>query len=215
MAQVAARNSQNAQVAATQAADEAKRLADEALVGAAEAEADAARAEQELSSLIAARRAATRVAEEEREATEARYRELREESERIAAQIRAMARGGGTAFSDARLLMPVRGWKTSDFGNRFDPFYRRWQLHAGVDIGAAGGSPIRAAAAGRVFRAGWNGGYGNYTCLYHGTYRGDGFATCYAHQSRIVVGVGDRVSRGEVIGLVGTTGCFDRLSPAF
>ena len=63
-----------------------------------------------------------------------------------------------------------------------------WQLHAGVDLAAAGGyaDPGRRRA-GEVIRAGWNGGYGNYTCIYHGTYQGKGFATCYAHQSAILV----------------------------
>lgn len=55
-------------------------------------------------------------------------------------------------------------------------------------------------------RAGWNGGYGNYTCVYHGTYQGKGFATCYAHQSAILVKAGQQVRQGDVIGRVGTTG---------
>jgi len=104
------------------------------------------------------------------------------------------------------LLMPVNGWKTSNFGMRFDPFYHVWRLHAGVDIAAAGGAPIWAAAAGKVFRAGWSGVYGNYTCVYHGTYQGKGFATCYAHQSAILVRSGQQVRQGQVIGRVGTTG---------
>ena len=102
--------------------------------------------------------------------------------------------------------MPVNGWKSSDFGMRFDPFYQVWQLHAGVDFAAPGGAPIWAVESGNVFRAGWNGGYGNYTCIYHGTYQGQGFATCYAHQSQILVSVGQQVQRGQVVGLVGTTG---------
>ena len=57
-----------------------------------------------------------------------------------------------------------------------------------------------------MFRAGWNGGYGNYTCIYHGTYQGKGFATCYAHQSAILVRAGQQVRQGQVIGRVGTTG---------
>jgi murein DD-endopeptidase MepM/ murein hydrolase activator NlpD len=102
--------------------------------------------------------------------------------------------------------MPAQGWKSSDFGQRWDPYYRVWQLHAGMDIAAPGGSPVRAAASGRVFRAGWNGGYGRYTCLYHGLVDGAGLASCYAHQSRIGVSPGQYVRRGEVIGSVGTTG---------
>jgi murein DD-endopeptidase MepM/ murein hydrolase activator NlpD len=102
--------------------------------------------------------------------------------------------------------MPVRGWKSSDFGMRFDPFFRVWQLHAGVDLAAAGGSPIFAAAAGRVVHAGYNGGYGNFTCIGHGRYQGRGLSTCYAHQARILVWSGQWVRRGQLIGRVGTTG---------
>ena len=148
------------------------------------------------------------MAEEERAATEQRLAELQAESDRIAAEIRALAAGGGPVLrAGARLLMPVQGGrKTSDFGNRFDPFYERWQLHAGVDIAVAGGAPIYASAAGKVFRAGWNGGYGNYTCIYHGTQSGKGVATCYAHQSAILVSLNQQVNMGDIIGRVGTTG---------
>jgi murein DD-endopeptidase MepM/ murein hydrolase activator NlpD len=75
-----------------------------------------------------------------------------------------------------------------------------------VDLAAPGGTAIHAVAGGEVIRAGWNGGYGNYTCIYHGTYEGRGFATCYAHQSSIVVRQGQQVRVGDVIGRVGTTG---------
>src|SRR3954466_16384082 len=56
--------------------------------------------------------------------------------------------GGGGA-----LLMPVQGWKSSDFGTRYDPYYRVWQLHAGTDFAAGGGTPIHAAAGGRIVHA--------------------------------------------------------------
>jgi murein DD-endopeptidase MepM/ murein hydrolase activator NlpD len=158
-------------------------------------------------STVSQREQALRVAQEERAETEARYRELQAESARIAADIRALATGTGPVVrAGARLPMPVKGWKSSNFGMRYDPFYQVWQLHAGVDLAAAGGSAIWAVQAGRVFRAGWNGGYGNYTCVYHGTLQGKGFASCYAHQSSIAVKVGQQVAQGQLIGRVGTTG---------
>jgi murein DD-endopeptidase MepM/ murein hydrolase activator NlpD len=82
----------------------------------------------------------------------------------------------------------------------------RWgRLHAGIDIAVPAGTPIRAAASGRVALAGWNGGYGNYTCIQHS----GAIATCYAHQSSIGVSVGQSVTQGQVIGAVGCTGhCF-------
>jgi len=189
-------------------ADQTRREAETALRRAADAEDDAARAEADVAAVVRQREDALRVAREEREATEARYKELQAESERIAAAIRAKAKGGGgpVVRAGARLLMPVKGWKTSDFGMRLDPVYGVWRLHAGTDFAAPNGSSIRAAAAGEVLRAGWNGGYGNYTCVYHGTSQGKGFATCYAHQSAILVRTGQRVRPGQVIGRVGTTG---------
>ena len=57
-----------------------------------------------------------------------------------------------------------------------------------------------------MIRAGWDGGYGNYTCIDNGLYQGQGIATCYAHQSKILVHVGQHVRLGQVIGLVGETG---------
>ena len=190
-----------------EAADQAKRVADEAYREAAEAEQKAAKAEREVATLVVQREEALRVAEEEREATEERYRQLQAESERIAEEIRRLAGGGGPVISAGdRLLMPVDGRLTSNFGNRLDPIYNVWRLHAGIDLAAPGGAPIYAAAAGEVFRAGWNGGYGNYTCIYHGARDGKGVATCYAHQSAILVSAGDQVRAGQLIGRVGTTG---------
>jgi len=205
-ARTEARNAENRQVGFKLAADRAAAEADAAVAQAAAAEDEAARAQASVEAMIAQREQALHVAESERAATESRLAELQAESERIAEEIRALAAAGGPTFTSGRLPMPVNGWKSSDFGMRFDPFYQVWQLHAGVDFAAPGGAPIWAVEAGNVFRAGWNGGYGNYTCIYHGIYQGQGFATCYAHQSQILVSVGQQVERGQVIGLVGTTG---------
>ncbi len=111
-----------------------------------------------------------------------------------------------TGYLGGKLLRPVSGPITSPFGVRFDPYYHVWQLHAGADIGAATGTPIVAAAGGRVSQAGWFGGYGNYTCIDHGVVDGQRLSTCYGHQSRILVSPGQLVRAGQVIGLVGSTG---------
>lgn len=104
-------------------------------------------------------------------------------------------RGGG------RFIWPVNGPITSPFCER-----RAWEAcHPGIDIGVPSGTPIRAAGTGVVAIAGWVSGYGNYTCINHG----GGFSTCYGHQSRIGVSVGQHVTQGQVIGLSGCTGlCF-------
>lgn len=104
----------------------------------------------------------------------------------------APIRGGG------RFIWPVNGPITSPFCES-----RSWEsCHPGIDIGVPQGTPIRAAGAGTVILAGPNGGYGNYTCISHG----GALSTCYAHQSAIHVSVGQSVSQGQVIGLVGNTG---------
>jgi murein DD-endopeptidase MepM/ murein hydrolase activator NlpD len=107
-------------------------------------------------------------------------------------------RGGGT------LIWPVNGPITSQFCER-----RAWEAcHPGIDIGVPSGTPIRAAAAGRVAllqSEAASGGYGNFTCVQHT----GAMATCYAHQSAFRVSLGQRVSQGQVIGISGCTGrCF-------
>jgi murein DD-endopeptidase MepM/ murein hydrolase activator NlpD len=192
---------------AKRAAEDAERDAAAKLAAARTAQASAQRAQAAVVALANSRRAALAIANSERAAVLAKYREAKVEEARIEAALAAWeSRNGAAGSVSGQLLMPVVGWKSSDFGERYDPYYRVWQLHAGTDFAAPGGSPIRAAAAGRVIQAGWNGGYGNYTCISHGRLQGRGFSTCYGHQSEIDVHVGERVRRGEIIGRVGTTG---------
>ncbi len=81
-----------------------------------------------------------------------------------------------------------------------------WKLHDGTDFGASCGTPIRAAAAGRVVNRSSSRGYGNRLMLDHGTLGGRGLVTGYNHASRYTVRVGQAVRRGQVIGYVGRTG---------
>ena len=103
---------------------------------------------------------------------------------------------------DGRFIWPVDGSVGSGFGPRIHPISGGSRMHTGVDIGASSGTPIKAADDGIVVMAGPNGGYGNWTLIDHG----GGLATGYGHQSSIGVSRGQRVSRGEVIGRVGSTG---------
>jgi murein DD-endopeptidase MepM/ murein hydrolase activator NlpD len=101
--------------------------------------------------------------------------------------------------SAAGFIWPVNGPVTSGFGMRWG------RMHEGIDIGVGYGTPIHAAASGRVVYAGWMDGYGNLVAIDHGR----GISTAYGHQSSIAVGNGQTVSQGEVIGYVGCTGhCF-------
>jgi murein DD-endopeptidase MepM/ murein hydrolase activator NlpD len=75
-------------------------------------------------------------------------------------------------------------------------------MHEGVDIAASSGTPIHAAASGTVIHAGWLGGYGNLVVVDHG----NGLSTAYAHASALLVGVGQHVTQGQTVSLVGSTG---------
>jgi murein DD-endopeptidase MepM/ murein hydrolase activator NlpD len=102
----------------------------------------------------------------------------------------------------AGVIQPVNGRITSPFGARRHPILGYVRMHAGVDFGAAYGSPIFAVSDGVVSFAGRRGGHGNYVRLEHG----GGIGTGYAHMSRIAVSPGSRVQAGQVIGTVGSTG---------
>lgn len=92
--------------------------------------------------------------------------------------------------------------KSSNFGYRIHPIKHTKRLHAGVDLAAPGGSPIVAAMSGRVILARAGSGYGNYIIVDHG----NGYATLYAHCSKLLVKKGQSVSRGQKIAKVGSTG---------
>jgi len=99
-------------------------------------------------------------------------------------------------------IAPTRGWVTSGFGYRRDPFTGRRMFHEGLDIAARVGTPIVATADGVVVEAGWREGFGRTVELNHGF----GYTTRYAHCSRLAVKPGQHVKRGEVIAYVGSTG---------
>ncbi|MDQ7092710.1 peptidoglycan DD-metalloendopeptidase family protein [Desulfosporosinus sp. PR] len=105
----------------------------------------------------------------------------------------AVSRGSGVISG---IAWPLRGSINSYYGSRSGSF------HTGIDIGGDTGEPYTAAASGTVVAAGWSGGYGNMILIDHG----NGVMTRYGHSSRLLVSVGQQVSRGQTIGLVGATG---------
>jgi murein DD-endopeptidase MepM/ murein hydrolase activator NlpD len=189
-------------------AAEQRRLEEERRAAAAAAEAQ--RVATDRASAAAARQAAERAAAAERTAAAERRRAATPPP----TSAPAPARGGQSApppaaapapssdaspapaSSGARLVWPTAGRVTSEFGPRWG------RQHAGIDIGASTGTPIRAGADGTVFFSGWMNGYGNTVIIDHG----GGFTTLYAHQSSIVARSGTRVSQGQLIGYVGSTG---------
>jgi len=134
-----------------------------------------------------------------------RYEESVAQLEAESAQIQGLIQGSGSTGAGnygGELFWPTNGPIVSGFGYRTHPVYGTTRFHSGVDIDGACGQAIFAAEDGTVLSAGYNGGYGNATVVDHG----DGLSTLYGHQSSIGVSSGQKVSRGQQIGLVGTTG---------
>lgn len=99
-------------------------------------------------------------------------------------------------------IWPVKGWVTSGFGPRVSPFTEKPAWHDGLDIGAVANAPVQAPAQGRVTMVGFDPKLGNLVKLDHGF----GIETLYGHLSKVLVKEGQRVKRGEVVGLVGSSG---------
>jgi murein DD-endopeptidase MepM/ murein hydrolase activator NlpD len=140
-------------------------------------------------------------AEANKQSWTAQEDDLLAESKKIEDQLRAAGSDpivvGGRGF-----VRPVPGAVSSGFGMRLHPIFHVWKMHTGWDFRAGYGESIHAAAAGTVVSAGWMGGYGQVTIISHG----GGLSTLYAHQSQLLVSVGQKVGKGQVIGKVGSTG---------
>ncbi len=108
----------------------------------------------------------------------------------------------GAGRQTSAMAWPVAARITSGFGARVHPILRFARFHRGIDFGAGYGTPIVAAADGRVTRAGWAGGYGQQVRLVHA----EGMASSYSHMSRIVAAPGSFVRQGQLIGYVGSSG---------
>lgn len=200
----------------------------------AEQDAEAAKAEVEVQK--AQRQKALKKADAHRAEVEQMYAELVSEQRRIAREAAEQARreaerqarleaerrkkekresgGSGSApstpappsnpgSSSSVLSWPLPGYSAGGrTGPRIHPVYGYRSCHTGVDMGAPSGVPIRSAADGVVLSTNSGGAYGLHTMISHG----NGLVTMYAHQSRFAVGAGQSVSRGQVIGYVGSTG---------
>lgn len=193
---------------AARKAAEAKRIA--VAKAKAEAERKAAAAKALAKKKAAAAKAAALKAEAEKSAaSRAAARKAAAEAAAAKADADKASSGSGSSSSsssDSSFSMPVNGYITSYYGMRFHPVLLYWKLHDGVDFGAGCGTPIRAARSGVVTDRYYNAGYGNRLMIDHGLVSGSFITTGYNHASSYIVGVGQRVSRGQVIGYVGNTG---------
>ncbi|MCM2272787.1 MAG: M23 family metallopeptidase, partial [candidate division Zixibacteria bacterium] len=100
-------------------------------------------------------------------------------------------------------IWPAKGWFSRGYGMHYDPFTGFKQMHRGIDVAAQPGTPIVAPAKGKILFAGWDsGGLGNLVVIEHGY----GFVTRHGHMSKVLVKRGQDISRGDLIGLMGSTG---------
>lgn len=179
--------------------------------------------EQRIRDRIAAQRAAAKAkAERDRRAREAaaakqRAREKASHGKKASSGGKKASSGSSSSSSRKRSRSssssashgfdyPVSAPITSPYGMRFHPVLHYWKLHDGTDFGAGCGTAIRAPYSGRVVEKYFNAGYGNRLLIDHGQVDGSYITTAYNHAIRYTVGVGEHVSKGEVIGYVGTTG---------
>jgi murein DD-endopeptidase MepM/ murein hydrolase activator NlpD len=206
---------------------EAKKAAEVALASAQTARTKAAAAKAKLDQLAAQQTAQSKALEDKKAAEKGKLDAAQKEQARLQAVLKERARKAKLAAARAAaaarkagkpaprpqsapssggfLSFPVNAPVSSEFGMRFHPILHYWRLHAGRDFAANCGTPIRAAASGTVISAGWAGGYGNRIEIDHGIVRGVNLVTAYNHMSGYAVR-GGKVSRGQVIGYVGTTG---------
>ncbi len=123
------------------------------------------------------------------------------QSSEIEKRLRAIQAGANPASLPS--MWAHSGKINNEFGFRRNPFGgRSYEFHAGMDIDGEKGDEVRAPGGGIVIKAGWQGGYGNMIEIDHG----NGITTRYGHLSKIEIEVGATVSRGDLIGLVGSTG---------
>jgi murein DD-endopeptidase MepM/ murein hydrolase activator NlpD len=202
----------------------AKKAAEAALAKATVARANAAAAKARLDALAVQLAAQSRSLEAQKVAENAKLAKAQQEQAHLSAILAARARAAKLAAARRAAALrrahkpvpqgpsaggflspPSNAWISSEFGLRYHPILHYWRLHAGRDYAGACGSPIYAAASGTVISAGWGGGYGNRVMIDHGIIGGVDLVTTYNHMSRIVAR-GGHISRGQLVGYVGTTG---------
>jgi murein DD-endopeptidase MepM/ murein hydrolase activator NlpD len=141
------------------------------------------------------------IAQQVRESIEALVREAAQQEEALQS-LTQIAEQRSTQWASTPSIWPVRGWVTSAFGPRVSPFTEKPAWHDGLDIGASPNAPVQAPALGRVVTVAFDPKMGNMVKLDHGY----GIETVYGHLAKSLVKEGQRVKRGDVVALVGSTG---------
>jgi len=141
------------------------------------------------------------IAQQVRESIDALVREAAQQEEALQS-LTQIAEQRSTQWASTPSIWPVRGWVTSAFGPRVSPFTEKPAWHDGLDIGASPNAPVQAPALGRVVTVSFDPKMGNMVKLDHGY----GIETVYGHLAKSLVKEGQRVKRGDVVALVGSTG---------
>ncbi len=140
--------------------------------------------------------------QKDRRLLESALDELEDLSKSMESEIRNLQNKSKTALGTGKYIWPVSGDITSYFGYRIHPILKKRKYHSGLDIAALSGTPIAASDTGVVIFSARNGGYGLMVTIDHGA----GISTIYAHCSQLLVKKGQKVSKGEIIAKVGSTG---------
>ena len=117
-------------------------------------------------------------------------------------ELETYLRGQKARLASTPSIWPARGWVTSGFGTRMDPYTGKRVMHRGLDIANQPGMPVVAPARGVVVFNGTSGGFGKVLVLDHGY----GVRTRYGHLEETKVNIGDHIDRGDIIGTIGNTG---------
>ena len=141
------------------------------------------------------------MAQQVRESIDALVREAAQQEQALQ-NLTQIAEQRSTQWASTPSIWPVRGWVTSTFGPRVSPFTEKPAWHDGLDIGASPNAPVQAPALGRVVTVTFDSKMGNMVKLDHGY----GIETIYGHLAKPLVKEGQRVKRGDVVALVGSTG---------
>lgn len=184
----------------------------------AQISAEIAAAEVEYTKALKAEEEARRKAEEERKRKEEEEKKKQEEANKKPSNggsnsgssggssggDSGSSSGGGSGSSSKESWGKPCSWVklTSPYGYRIHPTTGQYKFHNGVDLANSQGTPIRATRSGKVTVATYGGTYGYYVTINHG----DGYSSLYAHMTHYVVSKGDTVSKGQVIGYMGSTG---------
>jgi murein DD-endopeptidase MepM/ murein hydrolase activator NlpD len=202
-------NAQATLTAARQRQELARASAAAALLAVSNKTAMAQAAQQQVTAVVAARAAAFKAAKKAALEDKRQYQVLVAYSGALEARIvdlaAKLAKGPNPPQGTGEMVRPGLGVVTSPFGPRFHPILHYVKIHTGIDFAAADGIAY-AADDGVVLLTEFNTAYGNMTVIDHGTVGGLRMTTLYAHQAAVGVKPGDRVVKGQAIGVIGSTG---------